>query len=366
MWLPFFLLGHILSLFLNLIGLSVPLDGYSLFYQLPCFFGSILYGYLGILLAYKMCRGFFNARNSFFATIALWFATPLIFYMEFEPSMSHALSFFTATACIYVYHKSFKRRPLRRWALIGFLGGLTTLIRWQCATLIFFVLLIDFIYVSRKSIASRKPKILLGNLRRWGICGLAALATFIPQCIAWSQFLANISEIPQVTRDIYKYLFPSISQTLFHFYHGFFTWTPIAVPALVGFWLLSRRKNSPTVWIIWLFFLSQVYLIGASDWTSGWSFGQRRLIETFIILALGLGELLYRARRNKPLYNLSLGIGAFFVWFNSVFIFQWIFGYIPGGGFITSFNELIWDKFWVFPHMLQRALVPITGLFNIW
>jgi hypothetical protein len=360
-----------------MIGIRVPLDGYSLFYELPCYFGAIFFGFLGVLLSYKICRRFFNSRDSFYSVVLLLFATPLIFYMEIEPSMSHAVGFFASTACIYAYLKSYKQRTLKSFALIGFLGGLTTLIRWQCASLIFFILLVDFIYIVRKSIAISKPALIMRNFRRWLICGVSSLLAFAPQVIAWANSLDNWWEVPHIpgfawgnqSGQVFNaapYIKPALLETLFHFHHGFFTWTPIAAPALVGFYFFSRKKPSPVTAILWLYFLSQVYFIAASMWTSGWSFGQRRLVETFIILALGIGEILHRLKRKKTFYYSSLAAGAFFIWFNLVFIYQWVFRYIPAGGYPNTLKEIYFDKLWVFPHMLQRMMVPIGGLFNIW
>jgi|GEM_PF-2083420 len=369
MWAPFFILGHIFSVLLNLVGFKVPLNGYSLFYELPCYFATVFYGFLAVLLTYRFCREFFEEKSSLIATLVTLFATPLVFYVEFEPSMSHVMAYLTATACIYVYHRNLQERSAAKWAAVGLLGGLTALIRWQCASLVFFILLVDFIFVARTSFRSNYPKLFFKNLLMWAMCALIVLVVFIPQVVAWFGFLGKIdgmSEIPQMGRGIEKYLAPALIETLFHYYHGIISWTPIVVPALVGFYLFSRRRFSQTVVIIWLFFLSQIYFIASSDWTSGWSFGQRRLIETFIIIALGLGEILHSFRNNRTAYLVCIAIGLFFVWWNSVFIYQWIFKYMPAGGFANSVAQLTYDKFWVFPRMLRRALVPLTGLFNIW
>jgi len=365
LWLPFFLFGHVLSLLLNLVGIKVPLHGFSLLYGLPVYFGTIFYSFLSVVLTYRFCREFFNPLNSFFAALFTLLATPLVFYTNYEAYMSHALAYFTATACIYAYLRCARDRSLRWWAAVGLFGGLTTLIRWQCASLIFFVLLVDFFSIIRKSFKESNFGALGENFLGWLVCVAVSLIAFVPQIIAWSGFLADLSEIPQVTREATRYLYPFVFQTLFSLQHGFFSWAPIAIFATVGFVFFTRRNPSPVVAVIWLFFLSQVYFIGASNWFSGQAFGQRRLIETLILVALGLGEILYMAEKKNLYRNLSIGAGFFFVWFNFVFMYQWLFGYINRYGPI-SFAELTYDKFWVFFHMLQRGLIPITGLFNIW
>lgn len=377
MWLPFFLFGHLLSLVLNFFGVGVPLNGYSLIYELPCFFGSILYGCLGVILLYKICRLYFNPKISFYSALLVLFSTPLIFYIEFEPSMSHSVGFFAATAAIYFYMVTVKDKPYLGWILAGIFSGLASLIRLQCISLFLCFLAVDFCFVVYRARKSNDLKRVVPHFFGWCLFVFFGILCLMPQILIWTGGFTHALELPKVpgigwAREggvgvfANSYLTPAIIETLFHFHHGFFTWTPIAIPALVGFVCLLRRKYSPALLIILLFFLSQVYFVGASGWESGWSFGQRRLIETFVILGLGLGEVFYRIGKNNIYYRSWLAICVFFVWFNLVFIYQWKFGFIPGGGFLNTFKELVFDKFWIFPQMLQRAFVPFAGLFNIW
>jgi len=94
LWIPFFLIGHILALSLNAVGYSITLDGSGYVYQAMTLIGSITYGFIGILLVYRSCRHFFSKTSSASAAILVWLATNVVYYTLAEPSMSHSCSFF--------------------------------------------------------------------------------------------------------------------------------------------------------------------------------------------------------------------------------------------------------------------------------
>ncbi len=136
LWAPFFLIGHCIALVLHTAGLPVALDGMGYVYQIPTLFGSITYGFAGMLLVYRSCRRLFGRSASAAAAILICLATTLIYYMIAEPSMSHACSFFAAALFVDLW---LKYRPLPnvpQWLLLGVAGGLVALVRLQDATLL--------------------------------------------------------------------------------------------------------------------------------------------------------------------------------------------------------------------------------------
>lgn len=95
LWLPFFLVGHLLALLLAWAGTGVAVDGYSSPYITLLSFGNASYGFLALALSYAVCRRFYNRPVALLATLAIWFATSLTEYMYVHTTLSHPASTFT-------------------------------------------------------------------------------------------------------------------------------------------------------------------------------------------------------------------------------------------------------------------------------
>src|SRR5207237_4829087 len=94
------------------------------------------------------------------AVLAIWFATPLHFYMTANPAMAHGASVLAATAFVLAWLAVRARaaeRP-RAWLLLGLLGGLMTLVRLQDAVLLALPVL---------DLAVRRPAGWTGRLTRY-------------------------------------------------------------------------------------------------------------------------------------------------------------------------------------------------------
>jgi hypothetical protein len=53
LWMPFFIIAHAISLVFNYLRLHISTDGYSYIYQSSICIGSIIYGFLGMILIYS-------------------------------------------------------------------------------------------------------------------------------------------------------------------------------------------------------------------------------------------------------------------------------------------------------------------------
>lgn len=71
--------------------------------------------------------------------------------------------------------------------------------------------------------------------------------------------------------------------------HGLFTWTPLAVVAVLGL-VAARRVMPETVWPAILILGANLLLLASvRDPTGGWAFGARRLSGCTVLLTIGLG-----------------------------------------------------------------------------
>lgn len=315
LWAPFYLTAHGLVTVINLFGGSIQADGFSRPYELAVFIGSSFYAFLGFMLTYQMGKTLFRPLVALFSTIIIWLGSFIVYYTIFEPSMSHAVSFFTVTLFICCWHKTRPRRRAAGWLVLGITAGLMMLVRWQNGIFMLFPaiesLIGYFASVNRRD-WRRMRSLLAGNV----IFLLAAVLAFLPQMAAWKIIYGGLLTIPQGS-SFMKWDAPFISELWFSSRHGLFSWTPLVYPAVIG-WLLLAKKNRQLAGMIALTFLAMSYTNSViADWWAGWGFGMRRFDGFLLLFALGLGALLDTlADRYKKALPVLIVFLSFTVMFN--------------------------------------------------
>lgn len=350
LWIPFFLLAHLSTSLLKLMGFSISLNGYSLLYVLTASLGSAFYAFLGILLIYDLSVFHFKLSRwaSLLAAIAVWFASAFTMYMYREPAMVHTFSFFTVSLFLFIFFL-FKEKGTSstKWVYLGIIGGLMILVRWQT---IFFLLLplAHSISKVRELVKQREWK-LLGQLGYGWIIFLAIIFLFfLPQIIVWRIIYGSYLLIPHDLllppgEAFMDWTSPHFWNVLFSTRHGLFTWTPVLIFALPGFvrWF---RDDKVTALALAGALLLQVYINGGGkDWYGGASFGYRRLIEILPVFILSLAFWLDGFKTRSTIWLASLAAAGFIIW-NLLFLVQYCRLLIPAMEELT-FNQMFTQKF---------------------
>ncbi len=350
LWMPFFLIGHLLAILFNAAGYSIALDGIGYIYQAPTMIGSILYGFAGVLLIYRSCSRFFSKSSSASAAILIWLATNIIYYMIAEPSMSHACSFFAVALFLGLWLQYRPLPSLRQWIFLGMTGGLVALVRLPDATWLALPFL-DALWAMRTDIKNHLGRQLTGFLS----FGAAVLIIFIPQMAVWYFLTGTGTNYPH-SGGYFRWFSPEIFNVLFSFRHGLYLWHPVLLLATAGLVLLYRRDRSLPLFLA-LMFAAQLYLIGSwYGWWGGHSFGSRMLISSLPALALGLAALIDWASRRNALPVAGILACSLILW-NALFFAQYRLGYIPKHSTI-NLHQLIPGKF----VMLWDIANRITGM----
>ncbi|HEX6289936.1 MAG TPA: hypothetical protein VFZ66_12140, partial [Herpetosiphonaceae bacterium] len=118
LWAPAFLLAHGGVLVARALGSSVAADGYSAPYIWAVCFASVVYGLLGLLLAYGIARRYAGVWAATAAVLVCWLASPLIFYMYISPPWSHTAGLFATTLFLWYWLRTRDARSLRQWLLL--------------------------------------------------------------------------------------------------------------------------------------------------------------------------------------------------------------------------------------------------------
>jgi hypothetical protein len=348
LWIPFFIVAHILALLLKDFGLPVATDGYSYLYQSAICLGSMTYGFVAMILIYRLVARYYM-RVALATTILIWLATNIVYYMVGEPSMSHMASLFAVALFLYLW---LKWRPIsmeRHWVLLGFAGGLVAIVRQPDATYLILPLL-DSLLAYNTFPSWRKSK-LIG-----GICYVGGFALiFSIQMVTWKLLYGNLllSGYFYGGTQGFSWFSPRVFDMLFSLWRGIYPLHPITIFATVGLAWFYRADKWLAVFL-GLGFIVQIYIISAWG-TQGDSFGGRMFISSLPGLALGLAAFIeWIVVRSAAVALWSIGI-VLVIW-NGLFMIQYRFGYIPTGDTRYTLEQLTFGKIEMLHDLAYRII----------
>ena len=308
LWAPFFIVAH---------GVALVGDpphapsGNSHLHQLITLYGSFLYAFAAMLLAYAMARRRFGPGPAFAGAFAALACGPLLHYTLHQPHYAHAPSAFAVTLLLYVWDAGRGQRTPRGWLALGALIGLAMLVRAQ--NLVFAAPVVVeaataaiAAAVGRAGTADRSALALALALARalaWPLAGaLVALIVFTPQLLAWQTLYGSYIAIPQGAGYM-RWADSLWADTLFSSRNGLFPYAPVWAAGALGLALVVRRDRALGLALLGTFALG-AYLNGASsDWSGGGAFGGRRYDGLVAHVTLGLGALvaaLLHAAERRP------------------------------------------------------------------
>ncbi len=274
LWSPFYIATHVGVVVFGALGADVEADGMSQPYRTAVSLASAFYGALGLFLSYRLARRFAEPFACFIAVVALWWATPVAYYMYIAPGMSHAASLFAVAVFFSLGPWVVASPSVGRWAAWGASAGLMALVREQ-----------DLLF----AVAALVPLVASWELRksaaRAAAFGVSALLIFSPQLVVYQILNGRPLPSQHIQNKMFWYS-PHALEVLFSTEHGLYFWSPILLLFTVGGLLLLRRERAAGIALL-LGLTSQVYISGAVDsWTQAGGFGARRLVGATVIFAV--------------------------------------------------------------------------------
>ncbi|NVB84735.1 MAG: hypothetical protein HOV81_40570 [Kofleriaceae bacterium] len=296
-WTPLILAAQGGAVTANLFGADIPLHGYTLWHQRIVFFSSVLFAIGAALLSLRVAsRSVGGKWAPTYAVVCALLGTSLTYYSTYMPSYSHAMDAFACSLFVWYWTHSLGQNHARRWLILGVLLGFASLIRVQESA---FGILVAYEVLFRLVVAARDRDPGFARIVcRWVggglLCLLVALVVFIPQLLEWHIVFGDVTGIPQGARFT-RFNAPMVSEVLFSARNGWFSTTPLAYAGCIGLLFLPRRARLVAVGLL-LVVVMQVYLNSTVlDWWSGASFGQRRMCNVTLPVAVGLCGLIWRA-----------------------------------------------------------------------
>jgi hypothetical protein len=360
LWSPFLLVAHAGVLLARSLGSSVASDGFSTPYRIAMALATAFYGFLGLLISFRLARKYVDETWALLATLAIWWASSLPVYMYFNPSWSHALSGFVVALFLWYWHETRDSRSLRQWVLLGALAGL--MLNVYYANVMLFVVLVseavrDYSAAFRRATPDTPSFSQL--VARHFVFAITLIICMLPTFIAHRIIYGGIFETGYVPIREWFWGSPYLFSVLFSANHGLFSWTPALLLAVIG--LFAFWRSVPRTGLAFLGAALAFYYFIASypDWAGISSYGNRFFVSLTPLFILGLAVFLDRFTRVFRTRRAALAAAsvllACFVFWNAGLMFQWGVHLIPARGPI-SFSQMARNQLLVVPRQITLQL----------
>ncbi len=361
LWSPFLLAAHGGALLAREFGSSVRADGFSAPYRYAMAFGTALYGFLALLISFRLARKYVHPLWAFIATLAIWWASSLPVYMYFNPSWSHAHSAFTVALFLWYWERTRGERTLGQWLVLALITGLMLNVYYP-NLMVVTVLLLEALWQYReyfRGAPESAKTAILSLLSRQLLFGLVVCLCLLPTFISrWVVYGGPFETGYLPIRD-FLWASPVFLKVLFSANHGLLSWTPVLIFSLFGLLLFARRAPLPGVPILAAVLAFYFFISIYPDWAGISSFGNRFFISLTSLFIFGLAVCLESvasrfSHPRTPLLVSAVVLGCFALW-NLGLIYQWGTHLIPARGPI-SFPEAASNQFQVVPRRISAHL----------
>ena len=360
LWSPFLLVAHGGVLLAKALGSTISADGFSAPYRYAMAFATGLYGFLALLLSFRLACKYVGPVWSFVATIAIWWASSLPVYMYFNPSWSHAHSAFVVALFLWYWDATRERRSLAQWLLLGVIVGLMLDV-YYANLMVVSVLAVEASgqYAHILSSGRSSSPSFLQLLTRHFLFGLVVCVVMIPTFVSRWIVYGGPFETGYISIRDFLWRSPVFFSVLFSSNHGLLSWTPLLGLAILG--LLFFAFRLPKVGIP--FFTATGGLLSFHFHLSGLG-GHLLLWQPFLCFfdtalhsrsGLPLERVAAHFPQPRTALTVSSGVLACFVLWNLGLIYQWGTHLVPARGPI-SFREATYNQFHVVPSQLISNL----------
>ena len=364
LWSPFLLTAHVGVLLSRAVGSSVAADGYSAPYRIAMALATAFYGFLGLLLGFRLAREYIEEPWALIATIAVWWASSLPVYMYFNPSWSHAHSAFAVALFLWYWHKTHTSRSIPQWLLLAAIAGLMLNIYYPNAMVLVVVgveVLPQYLAALRHGPTARPSstphlqELVVRHLLFVTVTLVCLLPTFVTRYILYG----SAFESGYVPLRYWLWRSPVLLSVLFSSNHGLFSWTPVILPAVAGLFIFWRRESRIGAAFLATFLAFYLFISCYPDWSGISSYGNRFFVSLTALFILGLGTFLDRLAQisrspKMALTTTLLGLAIFVLW-NAGLMFQWGLHLVPARGPV-SFSEVVHNQFFAVPQQLTTEL----------
>lgn len=309
---PFFILGHLMA---HVFGYSP--DGFTLPYQISIAIGSIIYAITGLWFLRKILLHFFPDVTAAVTMLIIVLGTNYYELTAFDGAMPHNY-LFTIYAMIVWFTILWHANPKWKYAIaIGSLCGLAILVRPTAGVIILVPLLWG---IMGKAGWRQKISLVAKNYGQVLFMIVLLFLVIGLQLLYWKIQTGSWLYYSYEKGEKLEWIAPYLWKVLFSYKKGWLVYTPVMIFAILGFIPLLVRFRSvfPAVF---LFFIVNLLVVASwPTWWYGGSFGQRAVMESYLLLALPLGAFLQWTLNRKIIFKVVMLI--FMLLFTGFNLFQ--------------------------------------------
>ena len=328
-WLPLYLAVTLIDALGRGLGLwPAPADaatiGLGLAYVRAALLSSFAIGAAGLFALQWHLRQRFTRTVAFIATLLVFAATPLYWYMVYEPSMTHAASFGFVALFVVLSARWLggNEGKTRRAVILGTLLGLAFLARSQESL---YAIYPGLLVLTASGVAARTRVRDALHLAGWALLGALPwiLIQLLHSYVLFTHYQYNLLG----QGGYFDPLRSRWLDTLFSSWHGFLSWTPVAYLAVIGTVGYLKRDWRWAGAALLILFLTAWVNGATQDWAGGWSFGGRRFSSALVMLGPGLALLVELVLRRPVLALAPMVVAA--LWWNHLLMVQYTAGMLP-------------------------------------
>jgi hypothetical protein len=293
---PFFFIAHAIALVTHF-----EPNGYSIPYYISVAVAAVFYSIMGLWFLSSFLLRIFKSRwASIVAPLLILFGTNLFYYTAYEPSMSHAYSFFLVCSFLYLADYGTRTSSILPKLLLGLTIGLIAITRPVNLVVLG---MLPFILVRDKDLPTLGFTRTLKNI---AMLGLPAVAVIFVQLLAY-KWQTGQWFVYSYQGEGFNWAEPQMINTLFSYKRGLFVYAPICLLSLLG--LVQLWKHSSVMTISLVATLTVVIYVVSSwhAWDYGWAYGLRAYVEFLPLFAILMAALLANA---KPTFKIVFALVA--------------------------------------------------------
>jgi hypothetical protein len=359
LWAPFLVCAHAAVLLARGFGAHVAANGFSLPYLFAMALGTLFYGFLALLLSYRVACRFVGEQWALLATVAIWWGSSLPVYMYFNPSWSHAHSAFTVALFFWYWLRTQESRSIAQWFVLALIAGLALNVYYPNA-LVLLVLVpeaLDHYYAAWNKRAGAAP---IGRLLAYHtLFCVVTLAVLLPTFLTKFFIYGGLFETGYIPVTQWNWRSPSFLALLFSANHGLFSWTPILILAVAGIFFFARKFRPVGVSVSCVLLAFYYFMASYPDWPGISSYGNRFFVSMTVFFVLGLSfffDSIASVLRGPRQAIAWLGaLTLLFVLWNLGLIFQWGSHMIPARGAV-SWSQVAQNQFYNVPKELGAQM----------
>jgi hypothetical protein len=333
LWVPFFLVAHVLSLILGF-----PADGYSTLYQYLIAFSALFYLWLGCRMLRKLLL--LNGASLDFAAfipVLIALGTNIIYYTINEGTMPHVYNFALVAGLALSVTMLF-REYRRKWLILStLLFGLIVIVRPVNGL---FVLTLPF-WAGNPTNFKKTISLLFRDTKGIIESSISLLLVLAIPVILW-YLQTGHAFVYSYGDEHFIFTRPETGKLLFSYEKGWLVYTPLAVLGFLGLIPIYRQSKTgfASLLVFWLVFIYISSCWWVWDYTS--RFSQRIFIDFYGILAIMLLFAFEALRPMKLVFRVGMMGILLVIVLNLMQYYQswkWVYPQGPVN------REIYWDYF---------------------